>query len=64
MKNFELDVLFFIVLLLGIWFTISSIVGLYNDIKEKEETKWWKWILDPIGLIVGVGFLCELILIL
>ena len=60
MKNFE----FWMPLFLGIWFTISSIIWLYNDFKKKEETKWWKWIIDSIGLIVGVAFLCEFVLTL
>lgn len=55
MNGFE----FWISLVLGVCFTISSIIGLYNDFKEKATTKWWKWVLDPLGLIVGLGFICE-----
>lgn len=51
---------FWLVLIFGIYFIVSSAVGLYNDFKDKGATRWWRWALDSLGLIVGIGFLCEL----
>lgn len=47
------------VLIFGIWFIISSTIGLYNDVSNRQSTKWWRWILDPLGLIVGIWFILE-----
>lgn len=49
----------FIVLILGICFTITSIICLSKDFSCKDATKWWRWLLDPLGLFVGIGFICE-----
>ncbi len=59
MTNFEIWML----LVLGVWFTISSVISLYEDIKKKGETRWWKWVLDPLGLFVGIWFLCEFFIV-
>lgn len=50
-------------LVLGIWFTISATINLYTDIKNHGITKWWRWVLDPLSLIVGISFIVEFIYI-
>lgn len=30
-----------------------------NDVRNRQSTKWWRWILDPLSLTVGIWFIWE-----
>ncbi|MCM1451506.1 MAG: DUF308 domain-containing protein [Clostridium sp.] len=51
-----------LLLVFGVWFTISGVIGLCDDVRNRQSAKWWRWVMDPLGLIVGVWFLCEFFL--
>ena len=54
-KNMSLQNI--LLLLVGIFILVSSILGVIQNVKGGKNTKWWRWMMDGIGIPLGIEFI-------